>query len=148
MRRNERLANEMFYPTWEDYLENEIRWGVAFMRGQGITPRHFAYPHDNRTAFTDQELFKVFVSLRMGGRGCYASMDRVRLVHSMFWGRRPDDRHSGHEFTATYLKTQQYIFPYFRMPVQHRLEYLVQSAKMFKAPFLTFDQALGTEIPA
>lgn len=147
MRHNRRLANEVFYRTWSEYLEHEILWGVRFMRERGLEPHHFAYPWGNSNGMTDTELLQVFVTLRNGGKGYYATKPSGRIVTAMLWGKYPKQLRCGHEGTLMLLNQHYYLFPYLHEPVAHRLQYLADAAKLHNAEFLTFDDLFGTEVP-
>lgn len=130
----------------EKYMKTDILPGLELMKKNGLDGlRHFSYPYGNRTDKSDQCLWQMFDTLRMGGYNPYTPRElrKTRLIRSMSFGARAERKFRNfrdgirkNKIVLTYMhKPVGKITPSMSFPMEYWLERILDYGRERNAIF-------------
>lgn len=128
----------------EVFMAREIWTGLNILKEEGFDNiQHYCYPQGNRTEASDRCLWKVFRTLRRGGRPFSFSTTQLqaqRLLGTKHFAKGIDGVDEGYKkLIQGTIQNNQIICGYMHSPMSRRLEMLASFKQLHFLPMSVLD---------
>lgn len=128
----------------EAFMAREIWTGLRILKEEGFDNiQHYCYPYGNRTETSDRCLWKIFRTLRRGGRPFYFSIEQIRrerLIGTKHFGKGIDGVDDGYKrLIKGAIQSNSVICGYMHYPMPRRLEMLASFKQLHFLPISVLD---------